>query len=242
MTKFINEELIIYDKISHLGSTLWAASLKVTGSNRDPKMFSVMLFKRLWSNHRGYTVLHNNKLFLEAEIILRSGIETAICIAANYQLRNEFVVLMRQDAAYTVRGQIKIHREAGENDLVKETEELLRSLRKGLPNGTKPARLNWKELAQLGKIPFLYNFYRMLSGFSSHVTGLSLINGVIDAEEHQAKGHGELQMISEKVYLMMMASATLNGAMLHATMIDDKEHILIANNLLSQMKEISTLW
>jgi hypothetical protein len=36
-----------------------------------------MLFKRLWSNHRGYAVLWNNRLQTESDIILRSGIEAS---------------------------------------------------------------------------------------------------------------------------------------------------------------------
>ena len=88
-----SDELVIYDEISALAAELWATSREIEGLSTDPKMFSIMLFSRLWSNHRGFTVLWNNKLFLEADIVLRSGVETAICIAANLKLKDTFVAL-----------------------------------------------------------------------------------------------------------------------------------------------------
>jgi hypothetical protein len=242
MTAITKEELAIYDEISRLGESLWDASLKVVGLNRDPKMFSVMLFKRLWSNHRGYTLLHNNGLSLEADTILRSGLEAAICIAANYQLRDEFVILIRSDAAFTLRGQIKVHRESGANDLIKDGEANFRSLQASLPEGTKPARLNWNTLAQQGKVSQLYGFHRFLSGVSSHVTGMSLLKGVIDVDGSGADTQGELRKLSKRTHLMMMAGATLQGSVLHAAMIDDVEHAQAAKRLLDQLEVISTVW
>ena len=242
MTVITKEEFAIYDEISRLGESLWNASLKVVALNRDPKIFSVMLFKRLWSNHRGYTLLHNNKFSLEAEIILRSGLEAAICIAANYQLRDEFVNLMRSDAAFTLLGQIKVFRKAGANDLVKDAEATFRSLKAGLLVGTKPARLNWYTLAQQGKVSHLYDFYRRLSGVSSHVTGMSLLNGVIDADGGGADTQDEFRKLSKRMHLMMMAGATLQGSKLHAEMIDDEEHTQAAKILLDKLNVISKVW
>jgi hypothetical protein len=152
MTEITAEELSIYNEISELGASLWDASQRVVGLNTDPKMFSVVLFKRLWSNHRGYTVLHNNSLFLEADIILRSGLEAAICIAANFQLRDEFVLLMRRDVAFTLQGQIKVHRDSGFTELVKDGEARLRQLLASMPPGVKPAKLDWSNLAQQGHV------------------------------------------------------------------------------------------
>ncbi len=242
MTVLTNEELAIYDEISRLGASLWDASIKLVGQNRDPKMFSVMLFKRLWSNHRGYTLLHNNAFSLEADIILRSGLEAAICIAANYQLRDEFVVLMRQDTAFTLQGQIKMNREEGANDLVKDGEATLRQLQAEIPEGSKPARLQWKTLAEQGKVPQLYSFYRMLSGVSSHVTGMSLLKGVVDKDGGGENVQNELRNLSRKMHLMMMAGATLQGSMLHAGMIGENEHARTARSLVDRMNVISTAW
>jgi len=138
-----------------------------------------MLFKRLWSNHRGYTLLHNNSLPLESDIILRSGVENAICIAANYRLREEFTVLIQMDVLATTLGQIKTNREDVPDDLLRDQETFIRNVTAKLPEGKKPAYLNWKKLAELGQVPQLYKDYRTLSSGSAHVTGMSIIRGVV---------------------------------------------------------------
>jgi hypothetical protein len=242
MTAITTEERAIYDEISRLGVLLWDASLNVVGLNSDPKMFSVMLFKRLWSNHRGYALLHNNAYSLEADIILRSGLEAAICIAANYRLREEFVLLMRRDAAYTLQGQIKVHREGGALDLVKDCEAGLRQLHAGLPDGVKAARLDWNTLAQKGQVPQLYGFHRMLSGVSSHVTGMSVLLGVVGEDGDGTDAQNEIRRRSRKHHLMMMAGATLQGSMLHAGMIGEDELARTAKSLVDQLNVISTTW
>lgn len=242
MTEITGDETAIYDEVSHLAASLWAASLKVSGSNQDPKMFSIMLFKRLWSNHRGYALLHNNGLSLEADIILRSGLEAAICIAANYQVREDFLVLMRGDVIHTLKGQIKLHRNAGANDLVRDSEATLRDFQAMFPKEGKATRLNWEELAKVGKVPQLYDFHRMLSGVSSHVTGMSILKGVIDADGGGQDTQDELRKLSKRFHLMMMAGATLQGSMLHAVMLDDDTHAKKAKSLLDKMNQISTSW
>jgi len=242
MSFITEEEYAIYEEISRLAHSLWQLSLEVVGLNNDPKMFSVMLFKRLWSNHRGYTLLHNNSLSLEADIILRSGIEAAICIAANYQLREEFVTLLRKDTAHTVKGQIKIHRTNGDNELVKEAEELLRSLQSKFQQGEKAARLNWKELALAGKVPDLYNHYKNLSGLSSHVTGMSILKASVSFNVSDLEEQRFLDGITKKMNLMMMAGATLQGAMLHSAMIDSQELSVTAIALLDKLNLISENW
>ena len=218
-----DDELAFFDDISRLGASLWAKSLEVEGLNTDPKMFSVMLFKRLWSNHRGYTVHWNKALTLESDIILRSGIEAAICIAANFKLRDDFVRLIRQDAIFTLQGQIKLHRDDGDGEMVRQGEAVLRDLLARLPAGAKSAKLDWKRLAEQGCVPELYAWHRMLSGISSHVTGLSVLDGVTgDRTEEMQK---ELRGLTRKMHLMKMAGATLQGAMLHAGMIEDEAHV-----------------
>lgn len=242
MIEITTEEVKIFDEITHLGESLWSASLEVVGLTRDPKLFSVMLFKRLWSNHRGYTLLHNNNLSLEADIILRSGVEAAICIAANYQMRDSFVDIMRGDCAFTIKGQIKVHRESGASDLVKASEAELRRLIAGLPEGLNPERLNWKILANQGQVPQLYSFHRMLSGTSSHVTGMSVLKGIVGTDGDGADAQNELRRMSKRNHLMMMAGATLQGSILHAAMIDEEQHVQSAKVLLDRMNVISTAW
>ncbi len=141
------DELAIYDEIGLTAASLWDASKDIEGLNTDPKMFSIVLFKRLWSNHRSFTLLWNNDFFRDGDIILRSGLETAICIAANYNLREDFVRLLRQDAAFSVQSDIKLNNQNFEEKYILKAEATLKMLLDGLPDGTKAAKLDWKTLA-----------------------------------------------------------------------------------------------
>ncbi|MFL0412499.1 hypothetical protein ACH0CP_02715 [Sphingomonas sp. 179-I 2A4 NHS] len=234
------DELTIYDDISKLGERLWKISTSIEGLNTDPKMSSIMLYKRLWSNQRGYTALWKMNLNLEANIVLRSAVEAAICIAANAKLREEFVLLMSRDAAATIQGQIKIHRDNEAYELVKEGEATLRLLQSKLPVGVKPATLRWKELAEQGGAPQLYSFHKMLSSVSSHVTGLSILRGVtnerMDAEQR------EISELERKMHLMMMAGAMLQGARLHSVMIEAYAELEIATILTDRLATLSMSW
>lgn len=235
------EELKIYDEISFLAQSLWRTSKIIEGLNTDPKMFSIVLFKRLWSNHRAFTLLWTNGFRLEADIVLRSGLEAAICIAANFHLRDDFVLLMRRDAAFSVQSNIRLVRGNGPNQMVSEAEELLRMLQEGLPEGTKAGKLDWKSLAKEGGVDQLYGFHRSLSGHSSHVTGLSILPDfalIGDTNETQ----DELRLLTEKMRLMMMAGATLNGSLIHSQMIDDQNHARIANALVERLNVMSEKW
>lgn len=240
MMKPTSDELAIYDEISELGKSLWDISTSIEGLNTDPKMYSIMLYKRLWSNHRGYTLLWNANLHLEANIVLRSAIETAICIAANVKLREMFIILMKRDAAFTIQGQIKIHRANGDNELVSEAEAHLRFLQTKLPDGVKPAKLDWKQLAQQGGVSLLYGFHRMLSGVSSHVTGLSILRGV--SSESMDAGQKEIRELERKMHLMMMAGAMLQGARLHSIMIDAQAELAAASALTERLATLSMYW
>lgn len=234
------DELALYDDISRVASTLWTKSTAIAGLNNDPKMFSIMLFKRLWSHHRGFTLLWKQKLYTEGDILLRAGLEAAICIAANFELQQGFVSLMRADAAFTLTGQIKLHRNAGDVELVREAEATLRDLQAGLPTGAKAAKLDWAALAQQGKVSQLYAWHRMLSGVSSHVTGLSILRGVVN--EGSKEPQDELLALTRKMHLMMMAGATLHGSMLHAGMIDDPASVETAAGLIDRMNSLSWGW
>lgn len=233
------DELTLFDEVSNLGASLWESSLSIVAKNTDPKIFSVMLYKRLWSHHRGFAVLWNNSLMLEADIVLRSSLEAAICIAANFRLREEFVTLMRQDAAFTVTSQIKLHRAKGETGLVRDREETLRDLRATLPEGAPPAKLGWHSLAAAGQVPDLYDFHKMLSGISSHVTGLSIISGVVDGAQNTTELQAEPSGLNRRMRLIMMAGATLNGSMLHAGMLDDNARVRSAFDLITRLGELS---
>ncbi|MBL0925108.1 MAG: hypothetical protein IBJ12_11665 [Sphingomonadaceae bacterium] len=201
---------------------------------------SVVLFRRLRANHRGYAVLWNNDCQIEAEIIVRAAVETAICIGANFRMADEFPRLMRRDAAATLQGQIKIYREADETQMVKSSEAALRYLQAGFAEGEKAAKLDWKSLAEAGGQPLLYNFHKMLSGMSSHVTGLSLIRGIGDAEAEEMQAN--LYGMSKRNYFNMMAGATLQGSLIHSGMIDAAACAEEALSLVKRMDALSIDW
>ena len=235
------DEMAIVDEVSKLGAHLWERSQATVALNTDPKMFSIMLFKRLWSHHRGFIVLWNAGRYLEGDIILRAGLEAAICLAANFKLGGEFIVFMRQDAAFTVQSQIKSLREQGDVDGVRHGEEHLRLLLGGLPEGAKAAKLNWSDLANIGEVPQLYGFHRHLSGVSAHVTGLSVLNGVTSGERTDEL-NAELAALTKKMHMMMMAGATLNGALLHSGMLDDVDAAKWAKALVDRLNGLSLAW
>lgn len=235
-----DDELAIYDDISNLAEQLWNITTNVEGLSTDPKMFSCMLFKRLWSNQRGYTSLWKLGLQLEANIVLRSAVETAICVCANARMREDFVLLLKRDAAFTIQGQIKTHRDSGGHDAVREGEAVLRMIQSTLPAGVKPAKLDWKQLASQAQVSQLYGFHRLLSSVSSHVTGLSILRGITSNRLH-AEQVGLLDL-ERKMHLMMMAGAMLQGSRLHAVMIEAIPELEVATALTDRLAAISTSW
>lgn len=172
----------LFNETNRLGRALWEKSEEVSGINSSPKMVSIMLFRRLWSHHRGYALMFNDNLNVEADILLRSSVEAAICMAANYHLPDGLWHPLKQDALHTVLGQVKQFRDADDVELVKETEAMCRWLRKDLPADAKGKKLDMNDLAEGGKVPILYHLYRGLSGTSSHVSGLSIMRGVVTEE------------------------------------------------------------
>jgi hypothetical protein len=235
-----SDELALFDDISALAQSLWKKTLEIGGLTTDPKMLSAALFKRLRSNHMGYTLLWKSYFRLESDIVLRSALEAAICLSAIVKLKEEFVVRMRQDAASTVQGQIKSHRDDGNSEGVRDGEDVLRMLQKGLPEGVKAARLDWKQLAKEGNVPNLYTWHRQMSGISSHVTGISIIDAF--GGEGLDDKHDELGKLNRKMHLMMMAGATLHGAARHAEMINDLGELENALALIDRMNALSWDW
>jgi hypothetical protein len=237
-----DEELAIYVEVSGLGESLWAKSEKVTGLLTDREMLSVLAYRRLWSNHRGFVQLWRNALATEADIILRSGLEAAICIAANRKLGSEFGVILRRDAAFTVMSQMEMHRENDDRAQVAESEEILHGLTAGLPDDVRAARLDWKVLATEGEVPRLYEWHRQLSGIASSVTGVSIIYGVTDETEKVNRMHARWRELSNRMRPMMMCSATLTGSLHHAEVIESGGHLEAARELTVRLEEIAKRW
>lgn len=214
------DQIALYDDVSKFGVELWRATPRA-GNFHNPKMMSGVLFQRMWSHHRGYAALLNAKLHLEGDIILRAGVEAAICIAANFHLKDEFMRRMFGDAVHTVTRQIIQHRDSEDTDMVREGEATLRVLRAKMPDGAKAAALSWKDLAKDGQVPQLYGWYKMLSSTSSHVTGLSIVRSVEDYET--AVAVSELRGLTRQMHPMMMIGAMLQGSFLHALMIERED-------------------
>lgn len=235
-------DLAIVDEASALGSALWTESEKVSGLNTSPEMHSIMLFRRLWSHHRGFLVLWQHKLQTEAAIILRSGLEATICIAANAALRESYVALVREDAAATLKGQIKLWRDQGDIDLVRDGEADLRALLKSLPPEAKPKPLDWKDLAQRGGVADLYDDYRHLSGLVAHVTGASITRGVVGENMEGKDAEDELTAQFRVVHLMMMADTTLRGCKMHAAMVGATALEAASDDLLRRLNDASRNW
>lgn len=234
-------EIAIIDEISQLGADTWAATLSVEGLNTDPKMFSAMIYRRLWSNHRGFLVLWKANLLLEASIVLRSGLEAAICLAALPVLREDFIAMLKKDAAYTVQRQQKKLLEDGDEAASQEAGAHVDLLLSLLPEGTKAACLNFKTLADTGGVPQLYSAHRMLSGTSSHVTGLSVLQGLVSDDASKAL-QDKLTGLTRRMHLIYMAGASLHGIALHCQMIGATELMERANGLIRRMNGISLGW
>lgn len=231
-----NDELQLFDDISALVEVLWGKTVAARFRNDDPKSFSSVLFKRLRSNHRGFAVLWKHRLALESDIILRSGIEASICLAANHTMQERFVRLLKQDAVATIQGQIKVQSGPLGGGFVIDAEAMLLNLQAELQAGEKGAKLNWQTLATEADVPQLYSWHRMLSGLSSHITGVSLLTGF------DLPGSTELADLQRKMHFNMMAGATLMGTMRHAAMLDALPEAEAALLLFDRMSEVSMLW
>ena len=92
-----------------------------------------------------------------------------------------------------------------------------------------------------GEVPHLYAWHRQLSGISSHVTGLSVLRGVIPVEGENPAA--ELAPMQRKMHLMMMmAGATLQGCLQHGGMLNDVEAMEATIVLLTRLSDLSFKW
>lgn len=232
------EELALYDAVTELGMSLWSISAPIKGMSNDPLMISVVLFKRIYTNHQAFTLLWKNGLYLEAEIVLRSALEAAICIAANRIIRADFEQLIRVDAAWTVSNQAKKFRKAGNDSMAEDAEETLESIKSRLPQNTKLANLSWDSLAEQGEVPDLYLMYKVISGFSAHIGGFSMQRDIVAANlpDHEAVLNGN----ERRQYLLWMTAAMLAASSRHAEMVGalkDLETAIALNTRLAAVLE-----
>ncbi|MFN7390312.1 hypothetical protein [Brevundimonas sp.] len=223
----------IFNETNRLGGALWAKSTLISGTNSSPKMVSTMLFRRLWSHHRGYALLFNDNLNVDADILLRASIEASICIAANYHLPDGLWLALKQDALHTVLGHVKQFRDAGDMEMVKAAEATCRWISEGLPSNAKGKKLEMKDLADAGKVPILYHMYKALSGMSSHVSGLSIMRGVVTDDGPDLQD--DWTRLNRQVHPVWQAVATLQGCFFQAIMLEENGHLETCVGLLTQV-------
>ena len=73
----------------------------------------------------------------------------------------------------------------------------------------------------------------MFGGVSSHVTGLSLMEGVTDDSEEMDASQGTLRALNKRMHPMMMAGATLTGSLYHAELLGSDAHYAAAVSIAS---------
>jgi hypothetical protein len=65
---------------------------------------------------------------------------------------------------------------------------------------------------------------------------------VVDGTEIASELQVELDGLTPKMHLMMMAGAALNGAMVPSGMLDEEEHVHSAFDILTRLGELSNHW
>ncbi|MCO8030819.1 hypothetical protein NI454_12765 [Brevundimonas diminuta] len=85
----------------------------------------------------------------------------------------------------------------------------------------KARKLEMKDLADDGKVAMLYQFYRGLSGTSSHVTGLSIMRGVVTPDEPTMQE--AWTDLTKKTHHLWQIAAVLQGSFCHALLLEDEE-------------------
>ena len=231
-----SSEMAIFDDITELAKSALSASSSIDGSISDPKVVSTALFRRLIGHHVGFEVLWKLGLQLEADIILRSGIEAAICLAANAKLPELFGQLLRSDAAYTLKSQIKMYHNDDDMEAARQAESVLRDLQ----NDQKAAALNWRALATQGDVARFYDWYKNLSGVSSHVSGVSIMKDIQNRKVADAQEI--LRQHGQKMHYMMMGIATLQGSIFHARTINEPELLERSAAIAERMNKVSSDW
>lgn len=181
-----------------------------------PRAVSLMLYQRLWSNFRAFDALWSAGCMLEAQIIIRTAIEAAICLAANEKLQGDFYAMLLGDLAATLKKMVKLWRSIDAPDLVSKYEARLRSLPAGTPD--QPSAFIWEALAKATGNQLLYDRHRFLSATSAHVTGISLMRGVTAGEEAE-KLQIEFQEIDKQSAPLFMGCVFMFGARVHAHVV-----------------------
>lgn len=231
----------MFNDTTALARSLWENSTKIEGLTDDPKMISIMLFRRLWSHHRAFALLYNHHFNIDADNAVRGTLEAAICIAANFHQDGGIWHQLRLDAIKTLTGQITMFKDMGLKDLEIEAEKQRRDFMKELPDGTKGEQLKMDGLATIGQVPDLYRWYRQISAVSTHVSGMSILRGVVPGGSPDAPD--PVTMLTRRLYPFWQVGATIMASRLHSRIIEDEANEIVAADLVRRLDVRSAeLW
>lgn len=178
------------NRLGGIGEMLAELTSHIEGRKDDPKIVAATLFARAWTHYCAFGTLIKEGFVLECEIILRSSVEVAICMANVLRRPKEFLAELDADAAHTMRGQVNMMRN-GSFDFV----EAVAAESKEIFGEEKGKGLVWKDLAEKVKANDLYSYHKALSGTAAHVTGISLLRTLSGDTEKEFQAQLELRTV-----------------------------------------------
>lgn len=218
-------------ELTDIGNSLGKATTEVQAEISDPVVMSMVLFTRAWTNFRGVQSLWQADLILEAEIILRSLIETAICLANLDVRREDFIKDLGEDLSHTMHGAVRMMRKA-EYDFADVIEKDFADVLE-----KKGEQLRMETLATQASVPDLYSFHRVLSGAAAHITGVSIARhsplGGLDEETTQKLE--DAAKIDRRRVILWTIPAMIAATMAHARIIENAEHAALAEALSAKL-------
>jgi hypothetical protein len=149
-----------------------------------------------------------------------------------------FIEHLRADAANSLKGAIKAWRDEDFSKLVQDGEKHLREVFSAEMSGTL-GPLNWKELAEKGGHPRLYNLHRMLSMASAHLTGLSLLRMIDDAADGPESGENRLNEASGSYNFAAMASTVALACRIQTQIFGTAKFDMPLNEIEAQLNEVA---
>ncbi|RAK64966.1 DUF5677 domain-containing protein [Phenylobacterium kunshanense] len=149
------------------------------GMSTDPAAFSLILFKRAYGHVRAFSLLYNEKLYLDADACGRNAVEVAICLANLAARPGGFIADLRSDAASTAKGQMPNWGLDDPEFADQATGDLTRIFGDRRSDGSRHQKLNMSALADGAGLSHLYRWYRHFSGMRVHVTGLSILSNIV---------------------------------------------------------------
>lgn len=142
---------------------------------QEPKVIALTLLCRSLGHLKGATSLLEQRLLVEASVIVRCCVENLICVGALRQKGEAFVAELLSAAAdgdhKLANLALEALRDGEKTETVSRLEEIVRSLRSTNP---KPRRLNTRALSQENPVGSNYILFSVLSGQAAHVSARSL--------------------------------------------------------------------